>query len=169
MSAGEPTSWAPGADASVRALASSGNVVYAGGAFTSLAGSASDTPQPRGHLGALSAADGSVLPWQADANDWVMSLGVAGQTVYAGGAFTTIGSPSANRDHVAAIGAVGATDATGHGVAGHVSAWNPGPDGSVRAIAASCGVVYLGGNFQNVGDVGREGRRWDRGVGCLFR
>ncbi|MFL5894131.1 MAG: hypothetical protein ACJ76Z_03335, partial [Thermoleophilaceae bacterium] len=141
---GAPTAWDPGADASVRALAVSGGTVYAGGAFASL--SDHTGAQPRAHLGAIDAATGTVLPWRADADGWVLALGVAGSTVYAGGAFTAIGNPPVPRSRAAALGAADAV----------VGGWDPAPDAAVHAISASCGAVYLGGAFTQVAGAPRD-------------
>src|SRR5204863_90173 len=141
---GVPTAWNPGADTSVRSLLLSGGVLYAGGEF----GQLGDPAQPRAHLGAIDAASGAVLPWQPDPDGWVLALASAGDTIYTGGAFGTIaGQP---RSHVAALGAVGAADA------GQARSWQADTDDVVRAIAASCQTVYLGGSFTHVGGAARD-------------
>jgi len=66
-------------------------------------------------------------------------LAVAGETVYAGGSFTSIGGQERNR--------IAALDAA----TGAATLWNPDADGSVEAIAVSGETVYVGGNFGTIG------------------
>lgn len=55
------------------------------GAFSTIGG------QPRARLAALDATTGLATAWDPGSNNPVLALAVSGSTVYAGGAFTTIG------------------------------------------------------------------------------
>ncbi|MEO6463770.1 MAG: FlgD immunoglobulin-like domain containing protein, partial [Candidatus Eisenbacteria bacterium] len=79
--------------------------------------------------------------WNPGTNGTVYALEQISSLLYAGGAFTTVGGQS--RPHAAQLDA-----------GGNLGAWNPAPDGDVRAIAGRSGVVsstiFLGGTFANV-------------------
>jgi hypothetical protein len=145
---GSLQSWNPNADGTVNALAVSGTTVYVGGAFTCFGdcplGTENSTKWTRNHLAAIG-TNGSLLPWNPNANDHVfaLALAVSGTTVYAGGNFTTIsGTP---RNCLAAIG----TD-------GSLQSWNPNADNAVNALAVSVTTVYAGGDFTTIGGATRN-------------
>ena len=150
----------PCSSPAVRALAlsSDGSRLFAGGGFTEAGGAA------RVHLAALDTTTGQPIPdWAPDPDSlgssggpdgkgWVLSLDVAGSALYAGGAFTRIGSPPVERRRVAAL------DAT----TGAPLDWTPNatcapanPSCNVYAIEASCGIVYAGGAFEAIGGAPR--------------
>ena len=133
------TTWNPGANDTVYALAVSGSTVYVGGDFTSLGCSpgCSFSTTIRNHLAAIG-TDGTLSDWNPSADNTVYALAVSGSTVYAGGAFVMIG-PTIRR-YVAAI----STDGT-------LAAWDPYASGSVNALAVSGSTVYLGGAFTTIG------------------
>ncbi len=88
-------------------------------------------------------ADGSVDPsWNPNPNQDVEAIAVSGSTVYLAGFFNTvtIGGITTPRNAAAAVTTAGA-----------LTAWNPNPNSSVRALAVSGSNVYLGGWFTNVG------------------
>ncbi len=131
---------------SVHALAVSGTTVYAGGGFTSIGG------QPRNNIAALDTETGLATTWNPNAGGGgfnqlptVGVLAVSGTTVYAGGAFTSIGGQP--RNNIAALD-------TETGLA---TAWNPNAggglysDNSVDALAVSGTTVYAGGGFTTIG------------------
>jgi hypothetical protein len=122
------TSWNPGTDGTVNALAFRGGTVYAGGSFTAAGGAA------RAGLAAIDGGSGAVTGWNPGANGTVLALAADAANVYAGGAFSTAGG--APRANLVAIDPGGA--ATG---------WNPGTDGPVKALAVDAGTVYAGGSF----------------------
>ena len=138
--------WNPRADGSVNTLklSSDGTRLYAGGAFTSIDGTA------RNRLVALNAATGEVDPgWNPDANGAVNALVLSpdGTRLYAGGAFTTVGGTSHPR-LVALDAATGVPD----------PGWDPNANNTVKALAlAPDGArLYAGGTFTGVRGVARN-------------
>jgi beta-propeller uncharacterized protein DUF5122 len=127
--------WNPSAHDTVNALAVAGTgsnqVVYAGGAFPSVGGVA------RNFLAAID-ANGTLLPWNPNANSIVQSLAVSGTTIYAGGAFTQVGG--LNRSHLAAIGTDGMVSPT----------WAPAANSLVYAVVVAGNTLYVGGQFDAV-------------------
>jgi hypothetical protein len=115
-------------------LTVSGSLVLTGGSFTSVNG------QYRNNLAAIDLATNMLKSWNPNANNNVNAISVSGATVYAGGDFTMMTGQSRNR--------IAAIDATGT-----ATAWNPGADGSVRALVVSItgDTVYAGGDFNNIG------------------
>ena len=155
---GLATAWNPGAHGyyddtfvpPAAALAVSGNVVYAAGTFDSIGG------QARAAIAALDATTGQATAWNPDASfsygganysPYVFALALSGNTLYAGGHFTSIGGQTRN--------GIAALDAT----TGQATAWNPdasfsyggvnySPD--VAALAMSGNTVYVGGGFSRI-------------------
>ncbi|MCL2668571.1 MAG: cell surface protein, partial [Micrococcales bacterium] len=86
----------PVASTRVLAIAASNTTVYVGGNFLKLAPKVSTTLVDRAYLGAFNAADGSVLPWRADANSQVtaMALTKDGSRLVVGGKFNRINGAS---------------------------------------------------------------------------
>ena len=123
----------PNPDGDVRALAVSGQTVYAGGDFSSIGG------QPRNGIAAVEATTGLATGWSPDHNGGVSDLAVSGRTVYVAGRFTSIGGQA--RTGIAAL------DAT----TGRATGWNPDPNGPVGTLAVSGRTVYAGGDFTSIG------------------
>ncbi|HWY37974.1 MAG TPA: T9SS type A sorting domain-containing protein [Bacteroidia bacterium] len=113
------------------AIDSANNVVYIGGNFTSVCGSA------RSRLAALNLTTGALLPWNPGANNDVKALYVYRGALYVGGSFTTIGGQS--RTYAAKF----------YTAAGTITSWsvNITTGSYVGTIAALNNHVYLGGNF----------------------
>lgn len=89
--------------------------------------------------------------WQT--NGTVRVITFSGNVMYVGGQFTSVRPPGAppgsgevTRQNVAAFNAT----------TGAVLNWNPGANGTVRAIAAVSTRVYLGGTFTSVGGRARS-------------
>ena len=121
-----------------------GNTVYATGSFSSArpAGSPSGSGEtPRANLLAYDITSGSLLPFNHSLNGQGRAIAASpdGTRLYVGGDFTNVDGVAHN--HLAAFDiASGAL----------VSSFTAGPNGSVRALAASNSMVYVGGNFTTV-------------------
>ncbi len=91
-STGKATSWNPGANTYIEALAISGSTIYAGGYSTAFGGSSTTFVEtPRNYLAALSLNDnGSVTGWDPEPNSYVYALSTFGSNVYVGGDFSSI-------------------------------------------------------------------------------
>lgn len=133
------TSWNPNANGAVRAMAIGGSTIYAGGAFTTIGG------QARSRLASITLA-GAVTAWDPNvihggSTPSIITLAVNGNTVYAGGFFTSIGGQSRN-----SIAALDATVNTNNALA-----WNPNSNGSVECLLLEGNTIYVGGFFTNIG------------------
>lgn len=133
-----------GTSLTVRALSISGNLLYAGGAFSAAGVS------PRASLAAFNKTNGALDPWSPSsalaANPWVLSSFVQGGLLWLGGDFSgTLGGATVNR--VAAINLT--TSAT---------TWAPqGTDAPVLTLQSDgAGRVHLGGSFANADSVVRR-------------
>lgn len=98
---------------------------------------------PASAAAALAPAPAS--PW-ATADGRVVAIARVNNVVYVGGKFTQMTDSDGTvlaRNHLAAISAVD----------GHVLPWNPGANGTVRALTVSIDgkTVYVGGDFTTVG------------------
>jgi hypothetical protein len=132
---GDATTWNPNADGIVRAIAVSGGIVYLGGNFTTIG--TGESQATRNYVAAVS-TDGTLIDWESNANDRVYTIAVSGETVYLGGAFTTIGGVI--RNFGAAVNTNG-TEVT----------WDPNANGSFNVIVVSGNTAYIGGSFTSIG------------------
>jgi hypothetical protein len=135
---GNVDSWAPdsGSTASggVLTMALSGNTVYVGGTFLTLAG------QPRTYLAAIDATTGALTTWNPTPNATVETLVASGNTLYAGGSFTSFGGTT-TRLRIASF------DIPTGNLTGFSSTVN---NGIVYTIAPVGNFIYVGGNFTQV-------------------
>ncbi|MEO7261960.1 MAG: LamG-like jellyroll fold domain-containing protein [Jatrophihabitantaceae bacterium] len=135
----------------VSAITSANGIVYVGGDFTSVRppGAAAGSGEvARNRLAAFNASTGALITSfnpNVNASVKVLSMSADGQTLYAGGDFTTVGATTRNR--IAAF-----TAATGA-----LTSWNPNANGRVSGIAATASTIYVAGAFSTVG--GRTERR----------
>src|SRR3989339_870100 len=141
-------SWNPNADNSVRSLLLSGATLYAGGSFTNIGG------QARSSLAAIDTSSGNATSFNPTPSGGccgteVMTVLLDGTTLYAGGAFTSIGGQS--RNHLAAFNT---TDGSVTSFNPNVSASNGDP--TVRALAVSGTTLYAGGYFTSIGGQSRN-------------
>ena len=125
----------------VNALASDGSKLFVGGTFTTVNGLS------RGRVAAVDLVSGAVrTDWVANASSIVYSLSVGGNRLYIGGTYSTIKNVPRTR-----VASVSLTN-------GDVDpAFNPGSDGTVRALRATTdgGRVVLGGSFTQVAGTAR--------------
>jgi hypothetical protein len=118
-----------------------GDIVYLGGAFTSVNG------KPRSGLAAINANTGQLTAWAPKANGAVLALAASpsGESIYAGGEFTSVNGIA--RAHVVAISAS----------TGQVrKEWSANADLPVYSLATSGRHVYLGGEFRKVNGRNRQ-------------
>lgn len=141
---GTPTAWAPMPSSEVTVVAAFGANVFISGQFASVGG------VQREGVAAIDDATDSVLPWdphltaeasapEAGGRVTVSDMLLDGQTLYLAGEFSTADGAS----HPNLV-AVDATD-------GHPRAWNPAPNGPVRALRRDRATLYVGGAFTTVG------------------
>ena len=133
----------PWAYGSVFGLAANANEVYIGGQFHSV------NNVGRKGLAALSAATGQPVAWNPSTDGVVSALALSGNTLYAGGRFTTVGGQA--RHGLAAIDIPSALPGN-FDPGGVNSNGSNDPVGDIYAIAVKNGSVYVGGNFQSLGD-----------------
>ena len=142
ISDGSVTSWNPGkgnsfgsgSRISVNSIAISGSTVYVGGDFSRMGVNES----PRVNLAAVNMSDGTVTSFRSllDASSFysVRSLALAGDTLYVGGFFNSIGNKPRN-----GLAAINTSD-------GSVTSWNPTQKPSdVHVFAVEGETVYFGG------------------------
>jgi Domain of unknown function (DUF5122) beta-propeller len=138
--------WNPGAKASVRALALSGDALYVAGDFTGTNAVGSAT---RTRLAKVSATGaGAVDPdWAPTANLRVAALAVSGGSVFVGGFFNSVNGDSPPKLAKISATGTGATDPT----------WAGAVTGAeVDALAVSGNSLFVGGFFSQVGTVPRN-------------
>lgn len=138
------TGWRADAGATVRALATDGTWLYAGGAFGRVAG------QPRSRLARVSLTTGGLDPGFAPTLDAaVRGLAVSGGSLYAGGTFATVNGTTHN--HVVKLdAATGAVDPAFTASVGGVGVF-----GVVMSPVSD--TVFLAGQFPTVNSRSRVG------------
>lgn len=147
---GAATAWNPtviGAD--VHAMVQSGGVLYIGGGFTTVGGLS------RYRLAAIDTSTGVPTAWHPATNSAVFALALDAGVMYAGGTFTTIGPGPTSAVGDSARLELAAIDAS----SGAVLPWNPNLSGAgsfVNALAASGGLLYVGGIYSSIGGQSRK-------------
>jgi trimeric autotransporter adhesin len=141
------TSWLPSVPASVRAIVL-GTDPGSPGAAVVYAGS-SGAPWLAAfafHAGTDGTVDGvSQYSWQPNPDGAVRALALSGSTLYAGGDFAHVGSAATGRNHLAAFQAI--TSPSCSSCVATVGGWNPGADGTVRALVVQGSTIYAAGDF----------------------
>ncbi len=154
-STGEPTSWAPEPDAAVNTLELANERLWVGGEFTSLLDSQGN-PQPRQRLASFSnvvpatsidvepVGEPALTNWSASSSAAVNAITSAAGKLYVGSS----GSITQNAESRSNLASFSLTS-------GAIRTWNPAPNASVGALAATPEAVFLGGNFTQVGGQSR--------------
>ena len=122
----------------VRDMIVVGNTAYIGGSFTALTSANGATTVTRNHVAAIDMTTGNVLPWNPNVNGTVYSILPAGNTVYLGGSFTTVGG--ATHKNIAEV-----DNTTGAVVTAFANTSRPNK--AVRALVIANGNLYVGGAF----------------------
>jgi len=133
--------WNPGANAPVHSLTATATSVLAGGNFTSIGGVGAR------RLASIDPDTGAVDPaWAPNPNATVLTIAASGASVVAAGAFT--GAGGVLRTRLAAIDVA----------TGVPTAWNPGANNAVHALATSPdgATVYAGGTFSSIAGLSRS-------------
>ena len=143
---GELSPWNPETDNSaVYALLISGSTLYVGGAFGVIGG------QPQRALAALDLRTGQPTAWRPQLTEWdvvdprVRALVLVDSVLCVGGSFASIGGQPRI--------CLGGVDTT----TGLATDWDPGTDGLVWTLAASCNTLYAGGGFSRAGGLPSSG------------
>lgn len=138
--------WRPSASGDhVNAIAVTGSIVYVGGNFTALGGA------PRRDLAALDARTGNALPWNPRPDDLVFDITLLGSSVFVGGGFTRV-------DDEPRLGVAAFDAQTGHLTTWRADvAWSDGRPPDVSALAGNESTLYMGGGFDHVGGLPRDG------------
>jgi hypothetical protein len=152
--AGVADAWDPNASMPAMAVASSPSVVFGGGTFASVNGTA------RANVAAFDAATGALVPgFVADTDQTVRAIVASadGSRLYIGGLFRKVNGLS--RSRLAKLDpATGAPD----------SAWAPEAGAEVKALALAGSTLYFGGAFSAVNGAPRHrAAAVDAGTGAL--
>lgn len=93
---------------------------------------------------------GHATDWRFDANDWVLTLAITGDRLFAGGRFTTVAGIS--RPHLASLDLD----------TGTLTPWNPGTDGDVAALVHADSLLSVAGSFRKLAEV--NGGPWEQSI-----
>ncbi|MEV6306217.1 hypothetical protein AB0M02_42865 [Actinoplanes sp. NPDC051861] len=133
---GELLDWAPVADSTVRALATTSDSVYAAGYFHSIGG------QKRDAVARLDPSDGTVRTFTHAVDGTPYALAVGNGRLYLAGSFTAV--DGSRRRNLAAFSLESGKLDRG---------WKSNTDDTVHTIAAAGSQLFLGGAFHKVNGV----------------
>ena len=122
----------------VRDMIVVGNTAYIGGSFTALTSANGATTVTRNHAAAIDMTTGNVLPWNPNVSGTVYTILPAGNNVYLGGSFTTVGG--ATHKNIAEVNNTNGAVVTAF-------ANSSRPNKAVRALVIANGNLYVGGAF----------------------
>ncbi len=122
----------------VRDMIVVGNTAYIGGSFTALTPAGGGTAVTRNHVAAINMTTGALLPWNPNVSGTVYNILPAGNNVYLGGSFTTVGG--ATHKNIAEV-----NNTTGAVVTAFANSSRPNK--AVRAMVIAGGNLYVGGAF----------------------
>jgi len=132
----------------VDAIAVNRAIVYAGGNFTALGGA------PRRDLAALDARTGNALPWNPHPNDKVFDIKLLGSSLVVAGGFDRV-------DDLSRLGVAAFDAQTGRLTTWRADAWHANEEsavgGDVFTLTSNKSTLYMGGLFDHVGGVPRDG------------
>jgi hypothetical protein len=134
---GNVTPWNPDVVGAVNCMEMKNGIIYFGGIFSEVGGVG------RNLLAAVDCITGNVTPFNPVAVPgyyaFVNSISISGNTLYAGGDFTTIGGVA--RQRIASFNLT----------TGLITSWNPGVySGAVHKILSGNGKVYVCGSFSGL-------------------
>ncbi|MEZ4650678.1 MAG: T9SS type A sorting domain-containing protein [Candidatus Eisenbacteria bacterium] len=138
---GAVTPWDPSPNRYATPFAVVGSTVYVYGSFESIGGS------PRNGVAALDTVTGTATAWDPNVDGDVDAMASTGDTFVLAGDFDSVGGEP--RASVAEVDIA----------TGLPTAWNPGVTGgeqTVSAVVVDAPVVYLGGDFAEVGGQSRR-------------
>ena len=137
--------WHPSASGNVvDTIAATGSIVYVGGVFTAFGGAL------RRNLAALDPGTGNALPWNPRPNGSVDDISLLGSSVFLGGDFTRVDDEP--RVGIAAIDAE-----TGRPTPWRADVGNESGGAEVDALTGNESTLYLGGDFDHVAGLARDG------------
>jgi outer membrane protein assembly factor BamB len=116
-----------------------GDVLYAGGEFSEIAG------RNQRYIAALDRKTGALKPWNPEPTGWVSAILVKDRTVYLGGDFHYVGGKY--RDCIAAVDIETAL----------ALPWNPGADHWVLQMLLAGDQLYVAGRFKSIANQVRNG------------
>jgi len=128
----------------VSSLATSNDVIYVGGHFSTVGG------EIRNNIAAINKLSGEPTLWNPDAGgEWnpVYSLNITGNTMFVGGGFTNIGSK--NRNKLAALDVD----------TGETTDWDPNISNGnsyILSLATTGDTLYVGGRFTSISGISRS-------------
>lgn len=134
---------------SVRTLSLSGNTLYVGGGFTSVAGNARNGLAAIDITNILTDTTGILTSWDPSVTGgevYTIQVDADEGSVYIGGSFTSVGLDA--RNYLAEI----------NSTTGAATAWNPDSSSFVDVLKIdSASTIFVGGRFSTIGSATRRG------------